>query len=41
MSCKVYYVIFQLIAAPLAAGVLSVEPPYAFIFLLAYYFFGK
>jgi hypothetical protein len=33
--------ILQMIAAPLAAGVLSVEPPYAFYFLLGYYFFGK
>lgn len=30
-----------LIAAPLAVGVLSVEPPYAFLFLLAYYFFAE
>jgi len=31
----------QVLAAPLAAGVLSVEPPYCFVFLLVYYFFAE
>ena len=36
-----YMIIFQIIACPLAVGVLSFEPPYMFYFLMAYYFFCK
>lgn len=31
----------QILASPLAAGVLSVEPPYCFVCLLFYYFFAE
>lgn len=31
----------QILASPLAAGVLSIEPPYCFVFLLFYYFFAE
>ena len=30
-----------ILAAPLAAGVLALHPPYAFLSLLGYYLFGK
>ena len=32
---------FQIIAAPLAAGVLSIDPPKTFGFLMSYYFMAE
>ena len=39
-QCDFIFRCFQILASPLAAGVLSIEPPYCFVFLLFYYFFG-
>ena len=39
--CNYIYNLFQIIAAPLAAGVLTIDPPKAFGFLMAYYIMAE